>query len=82
VNRLPIKGSTILAAGKLWDGNPVEVGRALVNYSAVEIARIKGVRSGEIHGLLGYADSEYVALRENISFFLREGQPATPILES
>jgi len=46
---------------------PMEVGRALVNYSATEIARIKGLRSSDIEGVLGYADSEYVALRENIS---------------
>ncbi|TVY81562.1 Glutamate 5-kinase [Lachnellula suecica] len=64
--------------GKLWEGPAVEVGRALVNYSAIEIARIKGVRSSEIEGCLGYADSEYVALRENISFFERESRPATP----
>jgi len=56
----------------------IEVGRALVNYSAAEIQRIKGVKSSEIHGLLGYADSEYVALRENISFFVRESRPSTP----
>ncbi|KAL2787466.1 Aspartate/glutamate/uridylate kinase [Aspergillus keveii] len=48
---------------------PKEVGRALVNYGSLEIARIKGHRSSHIHSLLGYADSEYVALRENISFF-------------
>lgn len=59
----------------------MEVGRALVNYSAAEVVRIKGVRSGEILGVLGYADSEYVALRENISFFERESRPATPQLE-
>ena len=46
-----------------------EVGRALVNYSSTEIVRIKGRKSSDIHTLLGYADSEYVALRENISFF-------------
>ena len=50
-------------------GEGIEVGRALVNYSATEIARIKGVRSSQIEGILGYAESEYVALRENISFF-------------
>ncbi|TVY41575.1 Glutamate 5-kinase [Lachnellula occidentalis] len=64
--------------GKLWRGPGVEVGRALVNYSAIEIVRIKGVRSSEIEGCLGYADSEYVALRENISFFERESRPVTP----
>ncbi|KAI9762247.1 MAG: Mitochondrial inner membrane protease atp23 [Chaenotheca gracillima] len=51
-----------------------EVGRAVVNYSAVEIARIKGLRSTEIHGVLGYADSEYVALRENVGLFGRDGR--------
>ena len=75
VERLP-KGGT-----KLWDGPGVEVGRALVNYSAAEIARIKGVRSSEIQGLLGYADSEYVALRENISFFPTDSRPVTPSIE-
>ncbi|CZS93423.1 probable glutamate 5-kinase [Rhynchosporium agropyri] len=68
-------------APKLWEGPGVEVGRALVNYSAAEITRIKGVRSSEIQGLLGYAESEYVALRENISFFVRESRPVTPSLE-
>ncbi|KAG9229736.1 Aspartate/glutamate/uridylate kinase [Amylocarpus encephaloides] len=77
VERLPTPSSN----GKPWEGNGVEVGRALVNYSAAEISRIKGVRSGEIQGLLGYADSEYVALRENISFFERESRPVTPSLE-
>ncbi len=52
-----------------------------MNYSAAEIMRIKGVRSSEIEGLLGYADSEYVALRENISFFERESRPATPSVD-
>jgi glutamate 5-kinase len=44
-----------------------EVGRALVNYSSTEIVRIKGLQSTEIGNVLGYADSEYVALRENVS---------------
>lgn len=59
---------------------PVEVGRALVNYSAAEIVRIKGLKSGEIGGVLGYADSEYVALRENVSLTKREksSRPVTP----
>ena len=46
---------------------PEEVGRALVNYSSIEISRIKGLRSSEIAKVLGYADSEYVAYRENVS---------------
>jgi glutamate 5-kinase len=80
VNRLPA-ASRASTGGKMWDGTPVEVGRALVNYSAAEITRIKGAQSTEITGLLGYADSEYVALRENISFFKRVSRPATPSLE-
>lgn len=57
---------------------PLEVGRALVNYSAAEIKWIRGVKSTEIEGVLGYADSEYVALRENIAFLRRESRPVTP----
>ncbi|KAL9044162.1 MAG: hypothetical protein Q9214_002681 [Letrouitia sp. 1 TL-2023] len=58
----------------------IEVGRALVTYSATEIARIKGLRSTEIASVLGYADSEYVALRENVSLFKKEknSRPVTP----
>jgi glutamate 5-kinase len=72
--------------GKVWEGTAHEVGRALTNYSSVEIARIKGHQSTEIEGILGYADSEYVAPRESISFFagvpgVRESRPATPVRE-
>jgi len=65
-----------------WESfNPIEVGRALVNYAAPEIARIKGRRSSKIGELLGYADSEYVAHRENIALFVgRESQPVSPVL--
>ncbi|PLB37247.1 glutamate 5-kinase [Aspergillus candidus] len=55
------------------DQEPREVGRALVNYGSLEIDRIKGHRSTQIGSLLGYADSEYVAFRENISFFQADG---------
>lgn len=44
-----------------------EIGRAVVNYSSAEVIRIKGLRSKDIRGALGYADSEYVAFRENVS---------------
>jgi glutamate 5-kinase len=80
VERIP-KSTLSPSATKRWEGHGIEVGRALVNYSSAEIARIKGVQSSEIHGLLGYADSEYVALRENISLFVRESRPATPSME-
>ena len=46
-----------------------EVGKALVNYSAIEVDRIKGRHSDEIESLLGYSDTEYVAHRDNLAFF-------------
>lgn len=74
-------GSSSSNSGRLWDGPAVEVGRALVNYSSNEIARIKGHQSTEIGALLGYADSEYVAQREHVCFFRLESRPATPVRE-
>lgn len=69
------------ADGKLWGGQPKEVGRALVNYAAPEILRIKGRQSVEIEGILGYADSEYVAHRQHVGFFARDSRPVTPTRE-
>ncbi|PWW75808.1 glutamate 5-kinase [Tuber magnatum] len=58
-----------------------EVGRALVNYSSTEIARIMGQQSSRIQELLGYAglirngaDSEYIAYRDNTAFFDRKAE--------
>lgn len=65
-------------AARLWRGEPLEVGRALVNYSSTQVALIKGHQSKEIEGLLGYADSGYVAEREHITFFMGS-RPQTPI---
>lgn len=64
--------------------NREEIGRAVVNYAAAEVARIKGLRSSEIMAVLGYADTEYVAFRENVSLITTTGdrsagsRPATP----
>ncbi|TPX09809.1 uncharacterized protein E0L32_009000 [Thyridium curvatum] len=77
----PAPPGTGTGTGPLWEGSCLEVGRALVNYSSAEIARIKGRQSTEIGRLLGYADSEYVAQREYISLFRRESRPATPSRE-
>jgi glutamate 5-kinase len=49
-----------------------EVGRALVNYSSAEVSKIKGLRSSQIEAVLGYADSQYVCLSENIALFGNE----------
>ncbi|KAK5627803.1 hypothetical protein RRF57_003518 [Xylaria bambusicola] len=76
------RSTTPVPVSAKWEAcNPVEVGRALVNYAASEIARIKGHRSSKIGELLGYADSEYVAYRENISLFRRESRPVSPVLD-
>ncbi|KAL8775296.1 MAG: hypothetical protein Q9209_000303 [Squamulea sp. 1 TL-2023] len=55
------------SAGEAEMKSPVEVGRALVNYSAAEITKIKGLQSTQIQDVLGYADSDYVAYRQNVS---------------
>ncbi|KAF2795900.1 glutamate 5-kinase [Melanomma pulvis-pyrius CBS 109.77] len=64
---------------ELHNPAPFEIGRAVVNYSAAEIRRIRGLHSTQIHEALGYADSEYVALRENVAFFgIEKSRPSTP----
>ncbi|KAF4581859.1 glutamate 5-kinase [Ophiocordyceps camponoti-floridani] len=68
--------------GKRWVGVAEEVGRAVVNYAAPEIKRIMGRQSVEIVGILGYADSEYVAHRSHIGFFRKQSRPATPTREA
>lgn len=64
--------------GKSWHGEPRDIGRAIVNYPSVDIHRVKGHQSKEIEGLLGYADSGYVAEREHVTLFRRESRPQTP----
>jgi glutamate 5-kinase len=44
----------------------VEIARGLVNYSSMEISRIKGCKSSDIAEILGYCESEYVIHRDNI----------------
>ncbi|KAI9208499.1 Aspartate/glutamate/uridylate kinase [Polychytrium aggregatum] len=44
----------------------VEVGKGIASYTAQEISRIKGCKSKEIVGLLGYVDAEYVIHRDNL----------------
>ncbi|KAI9349098.1 Aspartate/glutamate/uridylate kinase [Obelidium mucronatum] len=43
----------------------VEIGKGLVNYGASEVARIKGLKSYEIHVVLGYISSDCVIHRHN-----------------
>ncbi|KAF2159358.1 hypothetical protein M409DRAFT_30236 [Zasmidium cellare ATCC 36951] len=59
-----------------------DVGKAVVNYSAAEIKRIRGVRSSQISEIIGYADSEYVAFRDSIALYKREiSRPVTPMTD-
>ena len=64
-----VSANSDLNSGAAVDSASQEIGRALVNYSSVEIKRIRGLKSTEIRSVLGYADSEYVAFRENMAFF-------------
>lgn len=57
---VPLKTSPLTEA--------IDIGRCRVNYSSVEISLIKGLKSHDIENILGYADSEYVAHRDNLAF--------------
>lgn len=58
-----------LPSGELDTSVPLQIiGRARVNYTSIELQKIKGLQSNEIEDVLGYADSEYVAHRENLAF--------------
>lgn len=86
VERIPQTSATVgegsgTGDGKLWRGTPREIGRALVNYSDKEIMQIKGLQSGGIHKVLGYSDTEYVALRDNISLDVKPSRPVSPSIE-
>ncbi|OLL23257.1 putative glutamate 5-kinase [Neolecta irregularis DAH-3] len=56
-----------LENGNVEPLNPISFGRALVNYSSIEINKIKGLKSSLIESVLSYADSDCVAYRENIA---------------
>ncbi|USW54439.1 Putative aspartate/glutamate/uridylate kinase, glutamate/acetylglutamate kinase, PUA [Septoria linicola] len=59
-----------------------DVGKAIVNYSAIEIKRIAGHRSSQISEIIGYADSEYVAVRDSVALYNKEiSRPVTPMPE-
>ncbi|KAF2489281.1 glutamate 5-kinase [Lophium mytilinum] len=81
---MPLAHHSSAKATVTWEEHnpaPKEVGRALVNYSAAEIRKIRGLKSTDIHEALGYADSSYVALRGNIAFYEdKKSRPATPAL--
>lgn len=80
VKALSTKGKSLLPAGivavegdfftgdavQICDKEGVELGRGLVNYSSVEIERIKGCQSGAIAAILGYDSVDTVVHRNNL----------------
>lgn len=48
---------------------PLHIGNAIMNYSSTEIGLIKGTQSNTIQDILGFADSEYIAFRDNMAFY-------------
>lgn len=50
----------------ILSGEGEEFARGLVNYSAEEVERIKGRKSSEIEGILGYKHSDEVIHRDNL----------------
>jgi glutamate 5-kinase len=62
-------GHRTKGTGLLDRSKPLEnIGKARVNYASTEIDQIKGLQSHQIDDVLGYADSEYVAHRDNLAF--------------
>lgn len=66
---IDLKVGTRDSKGNLDKSQPLKVvGRARCNYTSTELSKIKGLQSDRIEAVLGYADSEYVAHRENLAF--------------
>jgi len=51
----------------LLDHEGVEFGRGLVNYSAIDILKLKGRRSNDISRVLGYKVGDEVIHRDNFA---------------
>jgi glutamate 5-kinase len=49
----------------LLDQEGVEFGRGLVNYPAVDVLKVKGLRSHEISRVLGYKVADEIIHRDN-----------------
>ncbi|KXS12323.1 glutamate 5-kinase [Gonapodya prolifera JEL478] len=60
-------GQAVRVVGAV-EGNHVELGKGIVNYTAAEIARVKGCKSSELVEILGFMDSEYIINRDNFVF--------------
>ncbi|KAJ3290057.1 hypothetical protein HK104_007044 [Borealophlyctis nickersoniae] len=60
----------------------VEIGRGIVNYTAAEIMRIRGHKSADIEGLLGYVDTACVIPRDNLAITNRAIDVETVTLQA
>lgn len=54
-------------AVKILSESNLELARGIVNYSSIELSRIKGCKSNQIVNILGYCESEEVIHRNNIA---------------
>ncbi|KAI9462544.1 glutamate 5-kinase [Russula earlei] len=66
-----IEGNAVSVEEGVVDGGQwevEEVGRGLANYNSAQVDQVKGLNSGYLAQLLGYADSEYVV--ENVTIFV------------
>ncbi len=80
VNAIRQAGKSLLAAGikevegefqsqdavQLCDSSGQEIARGIVNYSSVELQKIRGCRSEDIPNILGYEGAETVVHRDNL----------------
>jgi len=89
-NALVKKGKSLLPSGVVGScgeyaaGNVIsvrdpegrEIARGIANYSAREVALIKGLKSSEIKGVLGYNDYDEVIHRDNLTVITASGDEA------
>ncbi|KAN0123937.1 glutamate 5-kinase [Russula decolorans] len=64
---LPVEDALLVEKDVVDDGSweVEEVGRGLANYNSAQVDKVKGLNSGYLSQLLGYADTEYVV--ENVA---------------
>jgi glutamate 5-kinase len=66
----------------LADGNGREFARGLTNYDSAEVNRIKGLRTAEVEGRLGYKHADEIVHRDDLVCFPGPGEAAACALPS
>lgn len=74
-----LPGGVVSIEGSFHKGDEVlvlnsaaqEIARGLVNYSSMEIMKIKGLKSGDIEQVVGYRDYDELIHRDNMVMLLR-----------